>query len=1277
LGEVGVLRRQRYVEVHLAPVRYDPGIRGLVVQDALELTVRFDGATRAAVSAPDASRFESVYRRAFLNYEQGRRFRLGPSDTSSAVHITPVESLPRGSTPIQRIRVAQHGVVRLDHGRMFSTDFITEPVSTWRVTNRGVSVPLQTNDDGDDLLEAGEWVQFYGQALDDEPDPALNTDFPDTEADLYEARDFTDVNTYFLTIDAATSPMPEVDATPLCSATPPADFEGISRLEVDNRFSPLGGEDPWYWLPVLNVSSGPTSRTVDVPLPGLTSGTAPARVLVERRGYQNFLAGDPLADQTHLPRATLKNSSDAVLAVDDGTFQGRSLHLHDFTWTYVGPDELTDPAKIELELLPVPNVDTNETILNWVEIRYRRSFTAAGESLVFDWPNEDARFVVDGLTDASPEIYEITRPAGQAVIQPLRLTGGPVSCGMSCSIEFCIAEDTGMASGASRRFVVFGDGAVSVPGDPDFTSDSVSDLRDNSTQADMIVIAHEDVLDDQPASPLSQLLGFRLTAQGGGLTSKIVRLQDVEDEFNHGLPGPLAIREFLRWVLSTTPGEGWADPRPTHVMLLGDGSFDYKAGPSSGNFVPTQMMFKDFLELGHYSSDNVMAAVIGTDQLADLIVARVPARSVTEANDILQKILAYEQAPPGGSWRENVLFVSDRGKLGLNPAEALDFELTNDIGASFIPAPYTIQTLRYWTDYYNNPVYLSDPNEPPPEDGIRRDIKTAVNGPDCSSGGVSVVQYLGHGNPVVWSDDAFFDQRFVPTDTADLCNGPRYPWLLAHNCLTGAFHMTSERTMGEDWLKQLGAGAVAVFSPSGLSFNFISRTVTQLVWDDMFGAPKEREVGVTVLNALVQLCANGSIEPCQHYVFLGDPALRLGLRGVGPPTDIQALGANAQVDLSWTESTTPGVTYDIYRTESLQFPFYTKVNGSPVSGSSFTDNNVSNAITYYYYMFATDPDGFTSRFSHFNTDCDVDGPDCLKATPLNPNPPDIPANLVVEDPGLGDSLQLRWDTPLETDLAYYTVRYGTQSGDYPFTAVAPVGTSYLLRDLVQGQIYFITLTATNTSEKTSGSSNEASDFPVFAVGLRQPRYIDDLVVRRAGDHIDLEWTEVTSDVYGKPEQVVKYEIFRGISPDFDNQNLGPAIGECLTPCTAFRDDNAMLAADSYHYRVRAVDVEGNGGGLGAEAPTFSTLSVWRSTTTIGALSLSWTPVLTRMDGGPVDLVHYEIYAADQPFTRTDVRDGMIPPLTTSTGTTLELTPPGSNRYYSVLAVDRQGNRSPF
>ena len=178
-----------------------------------------------------------------------------------------------------------------------------------------------------------------------------------------------------------------------------------------------------------------------------------------------------------------------VLANDLGSFDGRALFTHEIPWTF-GGDALTDPIEFELESLSIGG-GINTLVLDFIEVEYPRDFTAISERLVFEWPDGDAEFVIDGLTDTTPDVYEITGAAGQIPFDPVRLTG--VATVGADSVRFRIDD---MATGLPRRFLVVGDGAATVPGDPDFEVDVVSDLRDNALQVDMIVIGHPDVVDD-------------------------------------------------------------------------------------------------------------------------------------------------------------------------------------------------------------------------------------------------------------------------------------------------------------------------------------------------------------------------------------------------------------------------------------------------------------------------------------------------------------------------------------------------------------------------------------------------------------------------------------------------------------------------------------------------------------------------------------------------------------------------------------------------------------
>ncbi len=1288
LGEIGAFRDQRYVEVHLAPVRFDPRIDGLRIASDFEVIVHFDGDALQRTTPVEDPRFESAYRNAFANYAQGKTFRMNalspvaPPSSPMAVDAT---------GPFRRIKLRQHGIVRLDFARMSSTTgFLTANLSTWRLTNRGVEVPLEVNDvNTNDLMDSGDWIQFYGQALDDEPKTALNTDLPASDIDIFEARDFSDENVYFLTTETGVghSRMSVRASDPTNTRTPPNDFLAIAHAEVDSPFGwrPLGGNDPWYWTPSLSSPAGNgllTTRTDNVSLPGLASSTTAADVVVKLRGLTEDFATLP----DHHSRITLKTGSGTTLATnnDDGTFDGRNIYVHTFTYPGTGVG-LTDPAQVTTDALTVSGSVgyANQMILDWIEIRYRRVFQASSDLLKFDYPDGDAEFIVTGLSSSTPRVYELTGRVGSTgVTSPVRLTGGAVSGAGSFSVRFRVDNDPTLADGAPRRFVVVGPGAIASVADPDFTVDTVSDLRTNSNQADMIVIANPNVLGTTSQPTLDQLLSYHGTK---GVTSKTVMIQDVYDEFADGLPGPVAIRNFLSWVMSTNSGEGWANPKPAYVMILGDGSYDYKAGEANGSYVPTQILFLDDPSFGYYAGDNVMAAVIGNDQLADLVVGRIVARTDAECNTVLQKILGYQQSPPSGNWRQHVVLTSDRGKRdpatgAVDRSEAEDFEATIDEAESFMKLPpFNDTKLRYWTDFCDTGALPPEPCDP---GQMNTAIRDAVNGLDGFDG-AAIFQYTGHGNFDIWSDDVYWDNRLPSPDPESLTNGTKLPWLLAHGCLIGGFQTTQTRSMGENWLKRSGGGAVAVFGPSGLTFSFASHAVTETVFDGVFGPQKSRVIAEPVMDTLSQLCGQGATPACQMYGLMGDPATDLVFPSVAPPTNVQAApGISQQLTVSWTASTTPSVTYNLFRTTNPAVGSYTKANPSSLTGTSFVDTGLTNATSYYYYVVATDVSGFESRWSNFNSDCPVSGPDCVKGIPLNPNPPAAPAGLAVTDPETGGRLNLAWSANSESDLSFYTIHYGTSSGVYTTHIPNAKATSAVLNGLLNGTRYYFAITATNTSSMTSANSTEQSAVPTWVRGVKSPEFIVDLKLAKSGTDIVVSWSAVTTGIYGQPATISKYEVYRGTTVTFV-PGPGSLISAPSLTGTSFTDVGALTGGGNSYYLVRAVDSQGNGSGLGNQLPMgIDTLMAVKSTVTPGNIVLSWPAVTTSFSptsvpGGPLAIDHYELYARSTVFTRGDIRDAMVPLVTSTTGVSIELTPPSSTQYYSVVAVDARGNKSPF
>ena len=116
--------------------------------------------------------------------------------------------------------------------------------------------------------------------------------------------------------------------------------------------------------------------------------------------------------------------------------------------------------------------------------------------LTFEYPDGDAEFIVGGLASASPAIYELTnkrrehrrsepRPCDRRNGERRRAVFGSVPRGQRPG---AYGRDAAPVRGGRLR-------RDRVGRRPDFSTDTVSDLKNNANQADMIVIANPTVLD--------------------------------------------------------------------------------------------------------------------------------------------------------------------------------------------------------------------------------------------------------------------------------------------------------------------------------------------------------------------------------------------------------------------------------------------------------------------------------------------------------------------------------------------------------------------------------------------------------------------------------------------------------------------------------------------------------------------------------------------------------------------------------------------------------------
>jgi len=453
------------------------------------------------------------------------------------------------------------------------------------------------------------------------------------------------------------------------------------------------------------------------------------------------------------------------------------------------------------------------------DLRYRRFFRAAGDSLAFtDGGVKGApQTTVAGFSASGVRLIDIQNP-----LLPRWVTGLSVQRDPSLGFRMSFAPS---ASPGAGRYLAASPAAFKTPAA--VRPWSTPALRSPANRAAYLVVAPAGLRD-----AAERLAGLR---RAQGLEAMVVDLDQVMDEFNSGVSNPNALRAFLSFARGN-----WSVP-PRYVALAGEGTLDYRNLLGFGeNLVPPLMIQS---EGGLFPSDNRLGDENG-DGLPEMAVGRIPVVSAAELDAYTAKIAAYESAATP-DWAGSVVMLADATDRGA------DFAADSDRIAGQIPGDYSVDR-----------IYLS---ATPLAEARSRLL-------DALGRGASFVNYMGHGG----LDRLTAGGLLTSADVPGLANGARLPVLTAMTCTVNRFAVPGAPALGELLVKSPNGGAAAVWAPSGLSSNGEARLLAESFYRP---AGKER-LGDRILRAVTEFRILGG-DPAlpKIYDLLGDPALQIP----GPP----------------------------------------------------------------------------------------------------------------------------------------------------------------------------------------------------------------------------------------------------------------------------------------------------------------------------------------------------------------------------------------------------------
>ena len=759
---LGILRGVDAYGLRLFPVSYDPGLQRLSVCTDLRVAVRFSGGRRFKPAA-DSPGPSPLYG-AFLNPPAG----MPPRAAAKSARLDGPGDWYDPALPWVKVRVAHDGVFRIDRRWLAARSVDAGEIDprTLRLFHLGSEQPLRVFGQEDGSFDESDYLLFVGRFRRDKTPEEGGKDFES----IYGRENF-----YWLTWGGEAGRRFQPESAEPDSGYPVAQFYWTTaHFEEDLWFQVFADapdiiRDHWFWRrrPIRGVD-------VDTPGSAVFTGELSAPVFGEEEYGARLRVA--LHGQTPAHHTVIKLNNHHV---GDYHWQGQiEFEIEEeipSTYLRRGTNRLL------VQAFASATEGRDQTLFNYFAIDYRSRYAAKAGYLRFTrGPSTGTQFVAFDFSHPEIHLFDTAREI---------VFSGMLIDSTRAPLYTAIFEDE---NDTGAEYVIVDSAGIRTPRG---VLDSPSRLRTAHPGADYLVISHEDFLD-----AAERLAGHR---RDSGLAAAVVDVEDVYDEFSHGLMLREAIGAFISHAY-----HNWERP-PQYVLLFGDATFDYRniLGGGHPSYVPT--LYYDARRRGNSPSDYLYSLVDGDDLLPDVAVGRLAVETAVEAEGVVDKIVGYDTEPAPGDWRSRVIYVANH-----HPKN--EFTRPSDELASRFSEPFGLQSVK---------IYNPDEEHLPNPTG-----KAFL---DALNAGALLVNFNGHG--AAGTMQYVFSLQFPDWDyLSQVDNGPRLPLVTALSCLNGMFVNPHTEAIGEVFTDRAGGGSIAYISASAQSFTSQNDLLGQQLFGQFF-----------------------------------------------------------------------------------------------------------------------------------------------------------------------------------------------------------------------------------------------------------------------------------------------------------------------------------------------------------------------------------------------------------------------------------------------------------
>ena len=322
--------------------------------------------------------------------------------------------------------------------------------------------------------------------------------------------------------------------------------------------------------------------------------------------------------------------------------------------------------------------------------------------------------------------------------------------------------------------------------------------------------------------------------------SKVVLLQDIFNQFNAGMPDPVAVRLFLEHCEAS-----YTNPALTSVTLLGSGTIDWRNFSGISATKNKMIVFQK-----ETSTTDDYFALFNTDQYPELAIGRYPVKNQSELDIMLSNLNSYVTEPTPGIWRNKLLFLADDEFNGATVGEFSHSEQLQETSDYINPSILIdkIFAIDYEVDEFQNKPQARD------------DMMQGIND------GTLVWYYIGHGSFDTLGAEDYFKGSL---DMGRFNNPGKLPLFVAASCDVAQFDSFSFDSLAEKVVLVDDAACIASIAATR-ECNGPSN-VALLKQYYRYSLNLRNPIGYSLLNAKIVYTEYNSND--EKYNILGDPLL--------------------------------------------------------------------------------------------------------------------------------------------------------------------------------------------------------------------------------------------------------------------------------------------------------------------------------------------------------------------------------------------------------------------